>query len=84
MVQNVTKTLKYNTLIVALNLADRICNIAVHCDDERLAKKVGRDSWCRLMKAIAANSVEQPFEVEKLIKEYNVACEKLSIIIEEK
>ena len=31
-------TLKYNTLIATLELVNRICNLAVHCDDERLAK----------------------------------------------
>ncbi|MDE7360759.1 MAG: amidoligase family protein [Oscillospiraceae bacterium] len=31
-------TLKYNTLIATLELVNRICNLAVHCDDVRLAK----------------------------------------------
>lgn len=31
-------TLKYNTLIATLELVNRICNLAVHCDDNRLAK----------------------------------------------
>lgn len=31
-------TLKYNTLIATLELVNRICNLAVHFDDEKLAK----------------------------------------------
>lgn len=31
-------TLKYNTLIATLELVNRICNLAVHCEDERLSK----------------------------------------------
>lgn len=31
-------TLKYNTLIATLELVNRICNLAVHSDDKRLAK----------------------------------------------
>lgn len=31
-------TLKYDTLIATLELVNRICDLAVHCDDNRLAK----------------------------------------------